>query len=117
MDREREHALLLLMEGQQVRQGVNRTSQEYMPAGSSDSFHTPQTCRFEPGRRHLPAEFGGRIAAKRENRASPGTFQVAYAGASATAAAFEPLSFDHSTLTYTGTIFWDFGSQAKSTVL
>jgi hypothetical protein len=104
MNYEREHALLLMMEGQQTWKINSRISDQCMAVGLPSPFRVPRTCRFEPGRRHLPAEFGGRIAVECEPeipmRAAPGNL-------------LRPLEFDQATLTYTGTILWDFTPHAQ----
>jgi hypothetical protein len=113
MDYKREHALLLMMQGQQTWQSNNRISEQFTVAGFHAPFQLPQTCRFDPGRRHLPAELGGRIAVGHEPQAGMSTLEGSAAKQAAKKGFFQPLEFDHTTLTYTGTILWDLDSRKR----
>jgi hypothetical protein len=104
-----ELALLLMM----VESSGNGNMQ---PEAAEDSvaqmLYEPEETRswyVAPGRRYLPAELGGRVAQETPPRAENtrrGDLLREF-GAGQCVTEFSPLQFDHKTLTYTGTIYWD----------
>jgi len=63
-----------------------------------------------PGRSHLPAELGGRVAQETpppQTESSRRGDLLREFGVGQCITEFSPLQFDHKTLTYTGTIYWN----------
>jgi len=105
-----ELALLLLMVDSA---GGGRQITETQEEAAAHLLYEPNESNswyLSPGRCHLPAEFGGRVAEElpepRKTTSRRGDLLREY-GVGECLTEFSPLQYDHKTLSYTGTIFWD----------
>lgn len=112
-----ELALLLLMNDQKGTVELVQDSGPELLAGLLEEEASWGSCLLAPGRGHLPAEIGGRIAESAPEPASRPArrgdwlrqFDAGYCISD-----LVPLQFDRKTFIYTGTIFWQTPNQGAS---
>lgn len=105
-----ELALLMLMNDQRSIIDVIHENGPDAICGLLQRSAGVESWYLAPGREHLPAEIGGRIAEARSDmdgaKDRRGEWLREF-GAGELVSNLEPLEFDHKSLMYTGTIFWE----------